>query len=159
MQEANRIFGAIDSALKVTEEIAAARAAMTQQDPPGQPAARSHGAASPGSSQGNAAGDRLYGSSPESASNVHSAGVRYFEEDRKPTPKGSDAAAASPTNGPSVPAAGVLDIVQCLRVAADFCLCACQGWCCCRSVAVFSCSCLRYIWPGSAQAHVAYYSS
>ena len=113
MQEANRIFGAIGSALKVTEEIAAVRATLSQQETPSHPAARSHGAASPGSSLGNAAGDRLYGSSPESASHVHTAGVRSFEDAGRTMPKDSDAAAASPTNGPSVPAAGVFDTLQC----------------------------------------------
>ena len=110
MQEANRIFGAIDSALKATEEIAAVRAALTQQEQPSQPAARSHGAASPGSSQGNAAGDRLYGSSPESASHLQSAGLRYSEEEGTPPLKDSNAAAIGPAYGPSAPAAGVSHI-------------------------------------------------
>ena len=102
VQEANRIFGAIDSALKATEEIAAVRATLTQQEQPSQPATRSHGAASPGSSQG----DRLYGSSPESASHLQSPGWRYSEEERPPPLKDSDA-----------PAAGVSPIMLCRFVS------------------------------------------
>lgn len=74
VQEANRIFGAIDSALKATEEVSAARASLPQPEQPAQPAAaRSHSTASPGSSQGGPASDKLYGSSPESASHVQPA--------------------------------------------------------------------------------------
>lgn len=113
MQEANRIFGAIDLALKATEDIAAVRAALDQQEQPSQPAARSHGAASPGSSQGNAAGDKLYGSSPESTSHVHSAGLRSHDEERTTPSKESNPAAASAANGPSAPAAGMYDVVPC----------------------------------------------
>ena len=112
-QEANRIFGAIDLALKATEEIAAVRAALAQQEPPSQPAARSHGAASPSSSQGVAAGDKLYGSSPESTSHAHSAGLRSSDGERTPLSKGSNPAAASAANGLFAPAAGVYDSVPC----------------------------------------------
>jgi len=102
VQEANRIFGAIDSALKVTEGIEATRAVLTQQEQLSHHPARSHGAASPGSLQGDAASDKLYGSSPESTTHVPPSRSRLAEEENKPAPKDSEAARgnASPRDGP-----------------------------------------------------------
>ena len=107
-QEANRIFGAIESALKATEEIAAARAALTQQqDVLSQPGARSQETASSASSQqGNGASEKLYGSSPESTSSVLPAAATPSQEQSEAAAKEGVAPASSPSNGASGPVAG-----------------------------------------------------
>ena len=107
-QEANRNFGAIESALKATEETAAARAALTQQQEVlSQPGAKSQGAASSASSQqGNGAGEKLYGSSPESTSSMLPAAATPSPEQSGAAAKEGEAPASSPSSGVSGPVAG-----------------------------------------------------
>ena len=105
-QEANRIFGAIESALKATEEIAAARAALTQQQEVlSQPGAKSQGAASSASSQ-QGANENLYGSSPEGTSSVLPAAATPSQEQSEAPTKEGEASAFSPGKGASGPVAG-----------------------------------------------------
>ena len=107
-QEANRNFGAIESALKATEEIAAARAALPQQQQVlSQPGARLQGLASSASSQqGNGASTKLYGSSPESTSSMLPAAATPSPEQSKAAAKKGEAPASSPSSGASGPVAG-----------------------------------------------------
>ena len=91
------MFGAIDAALKATEEVAAAGALLTQPGEPAPSAATSQGAASPGSSQSAAASDKLYGSSPEKASKAQPAGASPPTDDSMAGPQ--DEQPASPGLG------------------------------------------------------------
>ena len=91
------MFGAIDAALKATEEVAAAGALLAQPGEPVPPAAASQGAASPASSQSAAASDKLYGSSPEKASKAQPAGASPPKENSMAGPQ--DEQPASPDLG------------------------------------------------------------
>ena len=91
------MFGAIDAALKATEEVAAAAALLTQQAEPAQAVATSHGAASPGSSQSGAASDKLYGSSPDRASKAQPAGASPPKEHSMAVPQDEQAAVPDPS--------------------------------------------------------------
>lgn len=114
LQEANRIFGAIDAALKATEEVAATGTLLTQQGEPAPSAATSQGVASPGSSQSADPSDKLYGSSPEKAAKAQPAGISPPKENSMAGPQDEQAAVPDLSNHKSTAAesAGKYCLIQ-----------------------------------------------